>query len=182
MDLDEPRESRRAAVEAIAADLGPFAPEDTRTADADSPAHLAWWLRGSRGWLRVSLLVTPEPSPRIQQLTLKPVGDPSPALRAIAERVVALAAEPVPAWPDDLTLADAVDRAAVERMLRAAGPRFGDVSLGLPVDGDGTAATTFELVTARGRGELALAIDGETGRLTSVALRVPAREWPPEAW
>ena len=80
MDLDEPRELRRAAVEKVAADLGPFRPDATRPEASESPAHLTWWLRGERGWVRLVLLVTPEPSPRIQRFAVTAVPDPSDAL------------------------------------------------------------------------------------------------------
>ena len=68
MDLDEPRARRRAAIEKIAADLGPFRPDETGPPVSDSPFHLAWWLRGERGRVRVSILLSPEPHPRLQSL------------------------------------------------------------------------------------------------------------------
>jgi serine-type D-Ala-D-Ala carboxypeptidase/endopeptidase len=182
MDLDEPREERRDAIARIFADLGPLRPDDTRPPSSDSPADLTWWLRGERGWVRVSILVTPEPVPRIQRLALRAVGDPSPKLRALAERVLALARVPEPAWPGDLALAPDVDRDALLRALRAADPRFGRMALGHPMEGDGVAASTFELVTERGTAELVVALDPATGLVTAVALRVRSREAPAEAW
>ncbi len=88
MDLDEPRERRRASVERIAAELGPFAPDPSRPVRSDSPADLTWWLRGARGWARVSILVSPEPEPRLQRLEVTAVPDPPAALAALAERVL----------------------------------------------------------------------------------------------
>jgi CubicO group peptidase (beta-lactamase class C family) len=41
MDLDEPRERRRAAIERVVADLGPFRPDGARPDESFSPAHLA---------------------------------------------------------------------------------------------------------------------------------------------
>ncbi len=196
MDLDEPREIRRAAVAKVREQLGPFRPDDARPAVSVSPADLAWWLCGANGWLRVSILVTPEPTPRLQRLALRPVGDPSAELRSLAERIIALAGAPDPAWPADLPLAEGQDREALERALHAAWARLGRLRLGLPVDGDGLTTTTFELHGERGPGhaptqpagserapaELKLVLDPDTAALSAVSLRLPQRDPLPEAW
>lgn len=182
MDLDEPRDLRRAAVERIAADLGPFQADPARSARSASPADLTWWLRGERGWVRASILVTPEPEPRLQRLAFRAVGDPLPALLGTTERILALAAEPVPTWPADLAVGETVDTAVVLSSLRAAGARFGALSLGVPIDGDGSGSSTFEVNGERGRLELKVAIDPKSGTLTSLTLLVPDRETPSEAW
>jgi hypothetical protein len=188
MDLDEPRERRRAAVTSLSAEMGPLRPDDTRPVTSDSPADLTWWLRGSCGWARISILVTPEPSPRIQALTVRSVGDPSPALRTLAQRILALAAEaagevgPAPFWPDDLPLGPGVDRPALERALRAAGPVLGTLRLGLPIDGDGRTASTFALESERGNAELRVGLDPDSGVVTVASLLVKTRAAAPEAW
>ncbi len=182
MDLDEPRDVRRAAVAKVAEELGPFRADETRPATSDSPADLTWWLRGERGWARVSILVTPEPAPRIQGMTVTPIGDPSPALRGLAERILGLAADPSPVWPDELPLAERLDRQALERTLRATGARFGVLRLGLPTAGDGRTTSTFELESERGHAELTVSLDPETGMVTAASVVVRKREAPPEAW
>ena len=182
MDLDEPRERRRAAIERVAAELGPFGPEPARPDESFSPAHLAWWLRGERGWVRVPILVTPEPRPLIQQLTATAVSDPSPALRALAERVLALAAEPDPAWPSDRATAPELDLVALKRSLRAAGARFGGMRLGLPTAGDGATTATFEVDGDDGKAVLAVTIDAQSGAVIAVSLSAAEREAPAEAW
>ena len=183
MDLDEPRELRRATVAEVAEDLGPLGPDDTRPATSVSPADLAWWLRGERGWARVSILVTPEPVPRLQSLKVTAVGDPSAALRSLADRVLALTAVAAPSWPQDLPLAEGVDGAAIVRAMRAAWTRFGSLRLGLPVEGDGRATSTFELETERGgRATLKVGLNPESGAVTVVTLQVPEREAPAEPW
>ncbi len=185
MDLDEPREARQAAVAAIGRDLGPFRPDDARPATSDSPAQLTWWLRGSRGWLRVSILITPEPSPRIQTLGLHPVGDPSPAMRAVAERLLAGTAsgqaEPW-TWPQDLDAGPDLDVGRVERELRAAAVRLGPVRPGRPIAGDGRSTSTFELEGDRGRASLQVGLDPQTGVVTKVSLLIGERSSPPEPW
>ena len=182
MDLDEPRELRTAEVAKLRDRLGPFRPDDTRPAVSVSPADVAWWLRGANGWLRVSILVTPEPAPRLQRLALRPVGDPSAELRSVAERIVALAGGPDAAWPADLPLAEGQDREALERAVRAAGPRLGALRLGDPIDGDGRTTSTFEVHAERGRAELKVVLEPDTAALSAVSLLVHAREPLPEAW
>jgi hypothetical protein len=55
--------------------------------------------------------------------------------------------------------------------------------LGLPVDGDGTASSTWSLVTERGgAATLKVALDAERGAVTEAALRVTPREPPEDAW
>ncbi len=182
LDHDEPRDARRAAVEKVGADLGPFRRDDDRAAVSVSAAHLRWWLRGERGWVELEILVTPEAEPRLQTFRVTPVGDPSPALVAAAERLLAAAADPAPAWPSDLVRSEALDPAAVERALRAGSARLGAMRLGLPVAGDGRVTTTWSLVPDRGRATLKLTLDAGTGAVTEAALQVARRTPPDDAW
>jgi CubicO group peptidase (beta-lactamase class C family) len=182
MDLDEPRESRRASVAALAADEGPFVADDARPVTSASPADLVWWLRGRRGWIRVSILVSPEPRPRLQQLAIVVVGDPSQRIRTVADRLLAVAAEPAPAWPLDLTLPPEVDRGSLEGRLRTAGARLGALRLGLPMAGDGRTTATFAIDGERGAAELTVGIEPATGAITAISLRIAERAAPAEAW
>jgi CubicO group peptidase (beta-lactamase class C family) len=182
MDLDEPRERRRAALGAVADALGPFRRDTDRPALSTSAAHLAWWVRGERGWAQLELLVTPEPAPLIQVLKAAFVGDPSPALEAPAQLLLAAAVEPAATWPSGLARGDVVDAVAVERAMRAASARFGTMTLGRPLAGDGRTTTTWELATERGRATLRLTLDAATGDLTEVTLEAARREPPPTAW
>jgi hypothetical protein len=182
LDLDEPRDLRRAAVEQVASDLGPFRRDEDRAAVSASAAHLRWWLRGKRGWVQLEILVTPEAEPRLQTFRVTPVGDPSPALAAAADRLLASAAEPAPGWPSDLARGDALDLVAVERALRAAAARFGAMRLAQPTSGDGRLTTTWDLVTDRGRATLKLTLDPETGAVTEAALQAARRTPPDDAW
>ena len=113
---------------------------------------------------------------------MRQVGDPSPAIRSLAERVVALAGVPDPAWPADLPLGEVQDREVLERALRAAGPRLGALRLGDPIEGDGQASTTFELRGDRGMAELKLTLEPDTAALSTVSLQLPQRNPLPEAW
>ena len=182
MDLDEPRETRRAEVERVASDLGPFRPDDRVPASSDSPAHVRWWLRCERGRAELELLVTPEPEPRIQTFRVTGVADPEAALVGAAERILAMSREPVSAWPADLAAAGALDTAAVERAMRAGGARFGTLRLGLPVAGDGRTTATWELETERGRATLRVSLDEASGAVSVAELLVPTLSMPPEGW
>jgi hypothetical protein len=182
MDLDEPRDRRRAAVAAVAEAIGPSSRDGARPAVSASSAHCRWWLRGERGWAAVEIMVTPEPAPRLQTLLVTAVGDPSAALAEAAERLLAAAAEQAPAWPEALAAAETLDTAAVGRALRAGAARFGRMTRGLPVAGDGAVATTWDLVTERGgRATLKVALDAETGAVTEASLLAAARQPPHDA-
>ena len=121
VDLDDPFERRRAEIERIRERHGALSPDQGLPAESDSPAHLVWWLRGERGGrVRVEILLTGERPPRVQTFELRSVPDPSPAMAEAIRRVAELIAEPGPAWPDALPLDGGVDRAALDRALRAA--------------------------------------------------------------
>jgi hypothetical protein len=183
MDLDEPRPDRRAAVEQVRADLGPFRRDEGRPVVEASPAHRRWWLRGERGWVQLEILLTPEPEPRIQSLKLIPVGDPSGVLTSTAERLLAAAGEPAHGWPEDLPRAATLDPVAIGRTLCAASARFGTMGLGCPRAGDGRTTTTWDLATERGgRATLRVDVDPGTGAVAAVDLRVAAVEPDPEGW
>ena len=182
MDLDEARDRRRAAVAAVSDALGAFRRDAERADVSTSSAHLRWWVRGERGWAELEILVTPEPAPRVQALKVTFVGDPSPELAAAAQRLLAAAAEPAPAWPTDLERGRALDVAAVERAMRAGSARFGAMRLARPIAGDGRAATTWELATDRGCATLRVALDPESGAVTEASLQAARREPPPTAW
>jgi len=192
MDLDEPREMRREAVEKLALDLGPFRAADDRPVTADSPAHRRWWLRGERGWIRASILVTPEPEPRLQRMDLVGVVDPSSALVDGAERLLEAGGAPGgEAWPGDVAAASTLDFGTVVRSLHAASARLGTLRLGLPSAGDGTTTVTFDVfgdaMAGQDTGEaapaaLSLTLDPVTGEVTALSLKISEREAPVEAW
>ncbi|HYO41694.1 MAG TPA: serine hydrolase domain-containing protein [Candidatus Limnocylindrales bacterium] len=186
MDLDEPRDLRRAAVVAVADTMGPLVRDEARPAVTASAAHCRWWLRGERGWAEVEILVTPEASPRIQALRVTAVGDPSADLVAAAERLLdgaEMRGGVAPAWPAALAAAEAVDADRVERSMRAGTARFGRMSLGLPIAGDGRLTTTWDLVTERGgRATLKVSLDTESGAPTEAVLLAAARRPPDDAW
>lgn len=179
MDLDEPRERRRAAVQDARERVGELGPDD-EAATSDSPSHVRWRLRGERGRLRVGLLATAEPTPRIQALQIGAVPDPSPALASLAERIARLLDAGTPCWPGDLATAPGTDPVSLERGLRSAAILLGRVTIGRWVAGDGERELTAELRGERGPGELRLALDAEGAVVRAAVVPAPAAA-PPEA-
>jgi hypothetical protein len=176
VELDEPLERRRLAVQRLRDVHGRLRRDDSLPWRSDSPFHLEWWLAGDRGRVRAEIVLTPELPPRVQALNLTSVPDPAPELVAAAEGLVAMLAAAVdgaPRLPQDLLLGPNVDPGAVARSLRAAATRYGASTLGPAIDGDGTTRVTFRLASARGALDLGLERDPETGRLTSVSLVPP---------
>ncbi|SDS78556.1 serine hydrolase domain-containing protein [Microterricola viridarii] len=66
--LDLPLERRTAALRLALADIGGLTAGSPTDACSDGPAHLAWFLPGASGRLRVEIRLTPEARPRVQTL------------------------------------------------------------------------------------------------------------------
>jgi hypothetical protein len=112
------------------------------------------------------------------------VPEPPDSLRGAAERIVAALETPQDApaaigWPADLHVTERVVVPGVVRAMRATEARFAPLQLGPVMDGDGERRATFRLLGARGKVDLALVMDSETGRLDSVSL-VPVRQVSPD--
>jgi hypothetical protein len=177
VELDEPIERRRKAIQELRAAHGRLAPDPDEPTRSETPLHLEWWMRGDRGRVRIEILLSPELPPRVQALNLTSVPDPSPELADAAARIVAALTPSdggTVAIPGDLPLSPAVDRAALGRALRATEARFGQLTLGPPIAGDGTRSATFRLLGDQGRVELALEWDPDAEALSSVGL-LPVR-------
>jgi len=65
MDLDVPRAERRGCVLALATSSR----REAASITSRSAAHARWTVTGERGTVVVELLMSPDPDPRIQQLT-----------------------------------------------------------------------------------------------------------------
>jgi CubicO group peptidase (beta-lactamase class C family) len=171
VDLDRPLEQRRAEVARIRERHGALSPDPDLHAESDSPAHLRWWLRGERGGrVRIEMLLTGERPPRVQTFDLRSVPDPSPAMVEAIRQVTTAIGEPAPAWPGGLPLADGMDRAGLDRALRAVTALFGPLEFGPAIRGDGDRDVTVELRGDRGTVDLRLALDPETGVVSTVTL------------
>jgi CubicO group peptidase (beta-lactamase class C family) len=183
VDLDEPLERRRAAIEALRDVHGRLVPDPSEPPVSASPAELVWWLAGAKGGrVRLEILLTAERPARVQTFSVTSVPEPHPALRAVAAHVAAALVPPAPggpapAWPVDPALpglAPALDRSALDRAVRAAEARFSPLTLGPVLASVPDRSATFRLQGDRGRVELQLERDPASGELIRAAL-VPAR-------
>ena len=178
VDLDEPLDARRAAFDRLRDVHGRLRPDPDGRVESSTPAHVAWWLRGERGRVKVEILLDPEIPPRVQALRLTSVPEPPGALVAIARRLADLLAEPGPSLPDDLRLASSVDVSATSRSMRAAEARFGPVTLGHAIASDGERSATWRLHGDRGDLDLTLELD-ESGEAIRAIAFVPVTLEPP---
>lgn len=185
VELDEPVLDRKIAIANLRDRHGALRRDFTERELSRTPFHLQWWLSGERGGrVRVEITLSPEASPRIQTFSVTSVPEPPAALRTAAETLVAAMTPPEGApvaidWPASLTVGDEVDIGLVVRSMRAAEARFGPLSLGPAVAGDGETKATYRLASPRGRVDLALELDPAVGCLSAVSL-VPGRLGPPE--
>jgi hypothetical protein len=184
VELDEPLAARRAAIEALKARHGALAPDEGEPVESLTAFHLAWWLVGERGRVRVEILLSPELPPLVQALNLTSVPEPPDSLRGAAERIVAALETPQDApaaigWPAELGVTERVVVPGIVRAMRATEARFAPLALGPVIEGDGERRATFRLRGSRGQVDLALVMDSETGRLDAVSL-VPVRQVAPD--
>ena len=173
VELDEPLDIRRAAIDRLREVHGALRPDESAATESLSPAHLAWWMDGERGRVKVEILLSPERPPRIQALTLTSVPEPPAALTAVAERLAGLLGTPGPSWPSDVPLTETADHSAIERGLRAAEARFGTATLGRPTAGDGAKTATWGLTGDRGALSLTLELDAPGGAVEKATF-IPA--------
>jgi len=177
VDLDVPRSLRRSeladAVAAVGAALGPREDVDVRT-----PSSVVWWRRGSRGRLRVEVLLTPQAGRLVQLLDVRAVLDPAPAARAAAESVVAALWAEQP-WPHAVGRDVGLDVAALEAdVARARAAGVPAVLDAWPVAAVSAYDVTFELRGADMRAQLHLVVDEASGAVTACSLAVVGDLWP----
>ncbi|MFL5309346.1 MAG: serine hydrolase domain-containing protein [Myxococcales bacterium] len=119
-----------------------------------------------RGTLEAYLTLTPEASPLIQHLELKPSIPPGPRLRHAAERAVALTLH----WDDAYarqTFAPSLDSGSARKQLTAHGP----CQLGAAGPGDGAREGAFRLTCTKDAQELELTLDEATGRIVELKVK-----------
>ena len=182
VDLDEPLSRRHAAIERLKAVHGALAADLDEPEVALSSGDLEWWMRGERGRVKVGILLSPEPEPRVQDLRLTSVPEPSHDLVAIAARIAAMlvTSDAADLGSLDLRMSSALDPVAIDRSLRAAAARFAPLRLGSTIAGSETGAT-WRLIGDRGDLTLHLERDAATGDLTALDIKTVALEPPPYA-
>ena len=181
VDLDEPLAARRAALEKARELHGALRPDPALAEESDTSQHASWWMAGERGGrVRFEIRLSPEAVPLVQTFEVTSVPEPSPELARVAATMLRALNRRAPTVPGTLPLAGAVDRVALERILRIAAARVAPLSLGPAVGGDGTASATWRLRGDRGELELAVERDATSGEVTSLAVteRPPASPSP----
>jgi hypothetical protein len=183
VELDEPIASRRETLDRIRRTHGSLRHDESEPVESATPFHLAWWMRGDTGRVRIEIRLSPELPPKVQTFSVTSVAEPPARLRSAAEAIVAALQPPESGpvaidWPAAFAVRSSLDLGAVVRAMRATEARFGPVSLGLPVAGDGETKATFRLDSPRGRVDLSLELDATIDCLSSIAL-VPVRPEPP---
>ena len=178
VDLDEPLEQRRASLEKLRDVHGRLVPDDSEPARGDTPAHLEWWMVGDHGCVKIEILMSPEPEPKVQTFDVTSVPAPRVELSSLAEAIVGAFAEAAGDWPAAARLGAKMDRAVAERELRTAAARYGPARLGRCMAGDGERKATWRVLTDRGDLELRIECDPETGDVTAFALKPKAIKAP----
>lgn len=166
--LDSPYHERRHAIAAVRERIGDFSADATRPAESDTPAHRRWWLTGAHGTVQAQIQLNPEPLPRVQSLALAvPPAAGSPLARAL-DAVTEWLNDAAAPWPDTLPITPAADAALITRRLRMAAVWAGTCAVGAYQAGNGTAATTVELIGEHATVTLSLLVNPATGELRQV--------------
>ncbi len=92
--LDQPYRERLADLALLRERIGDFAPDPSRPAQSDTPAHRRWWLAGERGTVAVAIQLNPQRPPRVQSLGIAVPPAPGLAARPDAHRPRRLAQRP----------------------------------------------------------------------------------------
>lgn len=175
VDLDRPRDERFAGWRAISAEVGAVgavgevgevgAVGAPSPAESDGPAHARWHVDAASGRRTVAIRLSPQLETRVQTVEVGAIGQPSAAMQAIAESLVAAIARGS-GWPTDVPTADGVDvaayRAAVEIAHALApvadGGRVVTVD-DFPVAGDGRRESVFVVHTGSLPWRLTITLD-----------------------
>jgi CubicO group peptidase (beta-lactamase class C family) len=167
--LDESVARRRASLDAVRTKQGVCRP-DGSSLETENALRGSWRMTCDRGWIRVAVTLAPTMPPRVQSWTVTPVLPPGVRTMAAAEAVATMIGnkEMLPGRPDILApSADArAVRGAIEAVAWMGSCRVDDVLSG---DGEGSAA--FRLACTRGRLNLSLGINQESGKVETFALQ-----------
>jgi hypothetical protein len=184
VDLDEPVAERKRFVRSLRERHGALRRDPSEPVESLTSHHASWWLLGQRGRVRLEILLSPELPPKVQTFAVTSVPEPPGRLLETAATIVAAMGAPASGpvvidWPAAIPVSQAVDLAAVVRSMRATEARFGPISLGPAIAGDGESRATWRLRSARGHVDLSLELDPNVDCVSSVAL-VPAKQVPPD--
>jgi hypothetical protein len=169
---DEPYPARRRAAELLRQRIGEFRDDPGRPPEFDTPAHCRWWLRGERATVQATILLTPEPSPRVQLLRLAvPPAPHSPLARAV-ETLVSLLNNTSPSWPTALAASAWLDTGLAVRQFRLAAALAGRCVPGAYRAGDGQTTVTVELEGEHARLALTVCLERHTQHLHEATIHL----------
>ena len=164
--LDRPYRERRADLALVRSRIGPFAVDQGRPAESDTPAHRRWWLTGERGTVAATIQLNPQRPPRVQSLALAVPPAPGSVLaRALTSVIDWLNGHSDAPWPASLPFAPGADGDLTARRLRMAAVWAGPVAPGAYQAGDGTGALAVELIGAHATVTLSLLVNAATSEL-----------------
>jgi CubicO group peptidase (beta-lactamase class C family) len=185
VELDEPVLDRKTTIATIRERHGALRRDGSEPEVSRTPFHLIWWLVGERGGrVRVEILLSPEAPPKIQTFSVTSVPEPPAALQRAAATIVAAMTPPEGRpvsidWPAAVSVGETVDVGLVVRSMRATEARFGPVSLGPAIAGDGSTKATFRLDSPRGKLDLILDYDADQDCIVAISI-VPVRLEQPD--
>jgi hypothetical protein len=163
--LDSPYRERRHTIAAVRERIGDFSADQARPAESDTPAHRRWWLTGPRGTVQAQIQLNPERPPRVQSVSLAVPPSPGSALARAVEAVVEWLNSGGAPWPAALPVAATADAPLIARRLRMAAVWAGRCAPGAWQGGNGSSATTVELVGEHATVTLSLLVNPATGEL-----------------
>jgi hypothetical protein len=163
--LDSPYHERRHAIAAVRQRIGDFSADPARPAESDTPAHRRWWLTGAHGTVQAQLQLNPERPPRVQSVGLAVPPAPGSTLARAVETVIEWLNNGGAPWPAALPVAAGADAALIARRLRMAAVWAGRCAPGAWQGGNGSSATTLELVGEHATVTLSLLVNSVTGEL-----------------
>jgi CubicO group peptidase (beta-lactamase class C family) len=170
--LDQPYRERLADLALLRERIGDFAPDPSRPAQSDTPAHRRWWLAGERGTVAVAIQLNPQRPPRVQSLGIAVPPAPGSPLAKTLTALVAWLNDPAAAWPARVPVARSADAGLIARRLRMAAVWAGQVTSGAFQAGDGNSSATVELSGEHATANLSVLINPVTGELRQADIAV----------
>ena len=180
VDLDEPLARRRDALARIRETHGVLHPDPDLPEQSQTPLHAVWWLaddHGGRVWVEVRL--SPEALPLVQDFNVTSVPAPTEGLRSRGAALVAAINGERPAVPSEFELGPALDRIALDRIVRIVAARHAPLVLGPATAGDGTITATWRLLGDRGELDLMITLDGDLDQITALTIAQRPPVMPP---
>lgn len=163
--LDESLEARRESAKNAREGLGACTPEPIK---AENALRGTFRMACEKGWIDVTLTLTPSRPPRIQHLSYV-------SGRPLSENMKRIAADAIGAMAkgaQDLRLAAGADRQVISAMLENARIEYGACRIGEVLDGDGTSRARIRL--ACDRGDLVLSLRSQGENLAGLARARPS--------